>query len=127
MADTKAEPDKEIFLKLDEKKVNFGSSSDRGNFIIDNCEQILETTKQLEELKAEYQAVTSYLADIQKLDRLAEEDKQYLNDTAKKITAYSKERSKHQNKARKITDVQFKNMARYEDILPTELKRMKKN
>lgn len=125
--DTMAEPDKETILKLDEKKINFGSSSDRGNFIIDNCEQILETGKQLEELKAEYQAVTSYLADIQKLDRLPEEDRQYLNDTAKKITAYTKERSKHQNKARKITDIQFKNMARYEDVLPKELKRMKKN
>ncbi len=125
--DTMAEPDKETILKLEEKKVNFGSSSDRGNFIIDNCEQIIETGKQLEELKAEYQAVTSYLADIQKLDRLPEEDRQFLNDTAKKITVYTKERSKHQNKARKITDVQFKNMARYEDVLPAELKKMKKN
>lgn len=126
-ADTMAEPDKETILKLEEKKVNFGSSSDRGNFIIDNCEQIIETGKQLEELKAEYQAVTSYLADIQKLDRLPEEDRQFLNDTAKKITVYTKERSKHHNKARKITDIQFKNMARYEDVLPTELKKMKKN
>lgn len=125
--ETEEDPDKASILKLDEKKVNFSSSSDRGNFIIDNCEQILETAKQLEELKAEFQAVTSYLADIQKLERLAEGDRDYLKDTAKKIIAYTKERSKHQNKARKITDVQFKNMARYEDVLPAELKKMKKN
>lgn len=114
-------------LQKDKKKTDYDSKTDPRSFITDNCEQILETTRQLEELKIEYQAVTSYLADIQKIERLPEEDRKEINDTAKKVITYTNERINYQNRARKITDVQFKNIARYEDILPDELKKMKDN
>lgn len=91
---------------------------DSGNFITDNCDQILESSKQLEELKVEYQAVTSYLTDIQKLEQIPSEEREYLNDTARKIITFTRERAKYQNKTRKITDAQYKHIARYEDILP---------
>lgn len=119
--------DKSSEVKLEVKKINFGSTADHGNFIMDNCEQILETSKQLEELKVEYQAVTSYLADIQKLDQIPTEERELLNDSARKIITHTREKAKYQNNSRKITDTQFKHIARYEDVLPKELKRMKSN
>lgn len=121
------ETDKNTELNLEDKTVNYASTADRGNFIIDNCEQILETGKQLEELKVEYQAVTSYLTDIQKIERIPSGEREDLNDTVRKIMTYTRERAKYQNNSRKITDAQFKHIARYEEVLPAELKKMKNN
>ncbi|WMJ86324.1 hypothetical protein [Anaerocolumna sp. MB42-C2] len=113
--------------KSENKNNEFDPNMDSGNFITDNCDQILESSKQLEELKVEYQAVTSYLTDIQKLEQIPSEEREYLNDTARKIITFTRERAKYQNKTRKITDAQYKHIARYEDILPQELKKMKNN
>ncbi len=112
---------------VEEKQVNFDSAQDKVRFITDNCEQILETSRQLEEMKAEYKAVTSYLTDMQRIDQIPLEEREELNDIAQKIITLTRERAKYQNKTRKITDVQFKNIAKYEDIIPTEMKKMTKN
>lgn len=46
--------------------IRLNSNSDRLGFIKENCEIIAESYRQIEESKIEYQAVTSYLTDIQK-------------------------------------------------------------
>ncbi len=121
------ESDKSPEEKPELKKVNYNSSDGQGNFIIGNCEQILESSKQLEELKVEYQAVTSYLNDIQKLERIPSDEREFLNDTARKIITFTREKANYQNNSRKISDVQFKHISRYEDVMPSELKKMKNN
>ncbi|MDF2611093.1 MAG: putative rane protein [Lachnospiraceae bacterium] len=109
----------------DPGQINYDSVSDRHKFITNTCEQILESIKQLEELKAEYQLVTSYLTDIQKIDFIPKEDREQLNEAARKILTFAKERAKYQNKTTKITDSQFKIIASYEDVMTGELKKMK--
>lgn len=113
----------------EEKKINYDPDlyQDSTSFITDHCEQIRETTRQLEEMKVEYQAVTSYLTDMQKIDRIPEEEREELNDVARKIITLTRERAKYQNSNRKITDVQFKHIAQYEDVMPVELQKMMKN
>jgi hypothetical protein len=106
-------------------QINYDSSTERHKFLSNICEQILESIKQLEELKAEYQLVTSYLTDIQKIDFIPKEEREQLNDAARKILTFAKERTKYQNKTTKITDAQFKTIAKYEDIMADELKKMK--
>lgn len=118
---------KQPSVELEEKRVNFDSAQSRASFITDNCEQIIDSTRQLEEMKVEYQAVTSYLSDMQKIDRIAPLEREQLNDSARKIITLTKERAKYQNNARKIIDVQFKHIAKYEDIMPAEIKKMNVN
>ena len=118
---------KQPSTKLEEKRVDFDSAQSRASFITDSCEQILDSTRQLEEMKVEYQAVTSYLSDMQKIDRIAPLEREQLNDSARKIITLTKERAKYQNNARKIIDVQFKHIAKYEDIMPSEIKKMNVN
>ncbi len=113
--------------KSENKETEFEPNTDSGDFIADNCDQIIESSKQLEELKVEYQAVTSYLTDIQKLEQIPPDEREYLNDTARKIITFTRERAKYQNNTRKITDTQFKHIAKYEDVLPKELIKMKNN
>lgn len=108
-----------------EKKYNVDYSNDPSKIITENCEQILESARQMEELKVEYQAVTSYLTDIQKIDQIPAEDREHLNDAARKIITFTRERSKYQSSTVRIADSQFINVKKYEEIIPSELAKMK--
>lgn len=108
-----------------EKKYNVDYSNDPSRIITENCEQILESARQMEELKVEYQAVTSYLTDIQKIDQIPAEDREHLNDAARKIITFTRERSKYQSSTVRIADSQFINVKKYEEIIPSELAKMK--
>lgn len=108
-----------------EKNYKMDYSDDPSRIITENCEQILESERQMEELKVEYQAVTSYLTDIQKIDQIPAEDREQLNDAARKIITFTRERSKYQSSTVRITDYQFVNIGKYEEIIPSELEKMK--
>ena len=49
------------------------------------CDQIVEATYQMEDLKAEYDVVTSYFEDIQMIEELPQNIRKEITDTAKKI------------------------------------------
>jgi hypothetical protein len=100
-------------------------SDDPSRIITENCEQILESARQMEELKVEYQAVTSYLTDIQKIDQIPAEDRENVNDAARNIITFTRERSKYQSSTLRITDSQFVNIGKYEEIIPSELTKIK--
>lgn len=103
-----------------------GSSQDKSiNAVMEECRQIIETTHTLDELKGEYQAVTAYLSDIQKIELLPEEEREKVNDLARRILTLNKDKAKYQKGVRKINDIQYKHIAKYEDILPVQLKEMK--
>jgi len=88
-----------------EKRYNMDYSDDPSRIITENCEQVLESNRQMEELKVEYQAVTSYLTDIQKIDQIPAEDRELLNDAARKIITFTRERSKFQNSTVRISEI----------------------
>ncbi|MDF2802779.1 MAG: putative rane protein [Anaerocolumna sp.] len=94
------------------------------NAIMDDCRQIIETTRTLDELKGEYQAVTAYLTDIQKIELMPEEDRDKVNDLARRIQTLNKDKTRYQKGVRKINDIQYKHMAKYEDVLPVQIKEM---
>lgn len=92
------------------------------------CNDIVESARQIDEAKVEYQAVTSYLADIQKIENIPIEDKTEIEDAARNIHNLTKERSIHQDKKRiKISDSQYRLMEQYEDVIPDEIVKMKRN
>lgn len=114
-------------IHIEKKEINLDSKEDRVAFIRENCEQILESQKQAEETKVEYQLVTSYLSDMQKIDLIPLEDKSEINDSARKIVTLTREREKYQSSNVRISSRQFKYIERYEDDIPTEIKKMKEN
>lgn len=112
---------------IETKKVNLDSKEERTIFLQENCEQIIEASKQVEEARIEYHLVTSYLSDIQKIDRIPLEERADLDDAARQIIALTNERTKYQKSTTKITNKQFKNFEKYENEIPSELKKMKEN
>lgn len=95
--------------------------------VADTCNQIAEAKKQVKEAKLEYKAVTDYLSDIQKLDAIQGKDREELEDAARNIITLTRERSKYQTADIKLTDVQFRNISRYEKDMLREIKKMREN
>ena len=80
--------EKTLENKFDELNEGILNEKDRENphkvehYVIERLEQMIETTKEIEDEKAEYKVVTSYLNDIQTLEGLTEEEKKPITDIA---------------------------------------------
>ncbi|MDF2539422.1 MAG: putative rane protein [Herbinix sp.] len=107
--------------KEGKRSVRVGSQNDRIGYIKDNCELIVESNRQMEEAKVEYQAVTSYLTDMQRIDMIPAEQKLIIEDAARKIINLSIERSKFQKKDSKLTDRHYRLFEQYEIQIPKDL------
>jgi hypothetical protein len=103
------------------RSVKLNTQAERLGYVKDNCEIIVESGRQIDEAKHEYQAVTSYLTDMQKIDLIPLEQRDTLEDAARKIINLSKERGKLQNKSSILSDRQYRLFERYELQLPKEL------
>ncbi|BCJ96159.1 hypothetical protein acsn021_37280 [Anaerocolumna cellulosilytica] len=104
-----------------------GAVDKQASTVMEHCEQIIESTNRLEELKFEYQAVTSYLTDMQKVELIQKSDREFINDLARKIVTITRERSRYQSENKNISESQFKYLAKFEDDLPGEMRRLKDN
>lgn len=104
-----------------EQLVRLSSNAERKTFIKDNGEIIAESFRQIEEAKVEYEAVTSYLTDMQKIDGIQGQERGIIEDAARNIINLNKERDSLRNRKYDITDVQYRVFERYEMQLPKEL------
>lgn len=111
--------------KLNKKSIKLNTQTERFNYIKDNCETITESNRQIEEAKVEYQAVTSYLTDMQRIDRIPIEERETIEDAARKIINLTKERNKFHQKEKVISDRQYSLFEGYESQIPKELPVMK--
>lgn len=103
----------------DERKVH--------HFVLGHCEQIIDTAKELEDEKAEYRVVTSYLKDIQILEELLEKEAGELKDTATSIMTLNQSRDDYLATSKKITDAQYAQMQQDEKILTEAIKTLQTN
>lgn len=92
----------------------------------DACIQVCDVEAEYEEVKKEYEAVTGYLADIQRIDLIPMEERENIDDAARKIINLTKERMKFKNNNHSIVDTQYHYMEQFEEDIPKELERMKK-
>ncbi len=124
--------EKTLENKFDELNEGILNEKDRENphkvehYVIERLEQMIETTKEIEDEKAEYKVVTSYLNDIQTLEGLTEEEKKPITDIASNIVALNKTRYELMH-SEKIADVQFAQMQQEESDIPNAIKRLQSN
>ncbi|MDO5521169.1 MAG: hypothetical protein Q4G58_11820 [bacterium] len=118
------EAEVQVQTELEEEKVNIKNPAERKAYVSQHCEQIVEATKQMDEFRKEYEAVTAYLSDIQVLDRIPESSRNEIDDTARNILTLTRERERFQNGQTKITQKQYKLMEAYEDEIPNEVKKI---
>lgn len=95
-------------------------------YIADSCEQIIEASEQMEDARLEYQVVTDYLMDIQKIEEAPENIKMDMMETARNMLTLMRERSQYQKNDLRATDPKFYGIRRYEEDMLEELKKMRK-
>lgn len=86
-----------------------------------------EAKRQLREAKVEYEAVTSYLTDIQRIDMVPEEERKTFTEAAEKIVLYRGERERCKSQEIKLSERHRNRMEQYEGNVPEELKKMQEN
>ncbi len=96
-------------------------------YVRDCCEAIQESDRQIDAVKKEYEQVTEYLTDIQKIDRIAGEDRENMLELCKRIHNLLQERNLFKNREMTISDRQVRRFDRYQERLIDEIKKMYEN
>lgn len=98
--------------------------NDTVRFVRENCEAIAENERQIAEAKKEYEKVTSYLTDIQRIDMASDAERKEIDDVCKSILTLTSERNKYKNRNLTISDAQMRKFEPFEDELVDEIKKM---
>lgn len=98
--------------------------NDTVRFVRENCEAIAENERQIAEAKKEYEKVTSYLMDIQRIDMASDAERKEIDDVCKSILTLTSERNKYKNRNLTISDTQMRKFEPFEDELVDEIKKM---
>lgn len=93
----------------------------------ENCEQIDERRRFNENAKIEYQAVSDYLSDVQKVDRMETKERKLLNDAANKLLQLTKEKERYQKREITTSNPCFRSIRMHEGQMMDELKQMREN
>lgn len=93
------------------------------HYILDSCEQIIASTKELEKQKTEYRIVTQYLNDIKAIENMPKEDAKVLRNTASKICELEENMVNAKEIQRNITDEQFEVISTDENDMPEIINR----
>lgn len=94
---------------------------------LDFCEQLMASSRELDETKKEYRQVMDYLNDIQKLEDLPEEEINAIKETAGNIVGLNKMREELSHKERRMSDAQFAQMEQLEAEIPDDILRLQAN
>lgn len=96
-------------------------------YVVERLEQMIDVTKEIEDEKAEYRIVTSYLNDIHKIEELPEEERKKIGETAVNVVQLNTARNGFLNSTKKLTDAQFAQLEREEKEIPSAIKRLAAN
>lgn len=96
----------------------------RAQYINTQCEQIIESSKYIEEAKKEYASVTEYLNDIQVIDSLEPERRQVISETAEDMFSLNNDRAESHRKKTRLPASKFNYYLAHEDELEGALHRM---
>ncbi len=107
-----------------ENKIDFTSKEDRTGYINNCCERAIEASRQIEEAKVEYSAVTSYLMDMQKIDRISREEREELEAAARDIITLTRESENYRNDEITLSPSARRTMQKYSEQIVEELKKM---
>ncbi len=97
------------------------------NYVIGLCEQMIEISHEMEDVRKEYEQVTAYFNDISIVEGLEGEQKNLLVDVATNVSKLNKALNDYLNAEHKISDETFNQMDELEAEIPDIIKRLKSN
>lgn len=106
------------------EKIKPSSKDDQKRYVTECCQSIKEVDQQIKKIRDEYQNVTDYLKDIQKIDRVVGEERIKLNEYARSIVRLNRERSQYKNRNLEISDAAIRRLELYDTDLVAEIRGM---
>ena len=94
--------------------VNFEDEEQRSRYIANCLEQMAEAVREVNLLTGEYSLVTSHLTDIEEIEALPGEEKEALEDTARRLVALEKECEKYRGRKNYMKDSDFNRIRKQE-------------
>ncbi|MCR4843062.1 MAG: hypothetical protein K5840_07365, partial [Eubacterium sp.] len=91
------------------------------------CERIMEHMNEMKSQKNEYEVVTGYLNDAEKLENLPPEDHQELEDMAAKVLMFTKRREGLLNQKQRLPQARIDDFEAAADDIPAQIERLKSN
>jgi len=95
--------------------------------VISLCEQMIDISRELDDVRQEYDRVTAYLNDIQIVEELGGDLRKQLEEAATQLTKLINVRNEYLNAEQKISDDTFNQMEEMEAELPDIIRRLKVN
>lgn len=96
-------------------------------YVVDLCKQMVQASKEIEDIRSEYQLVTNYLTDIQILEDLSDDERKPIVECATHVAKLEKQRTDFLKTERRLTDTQYAQMQEEEDNLPGIIRRLQTN
>ena len=122
VAERREDADEKLFFEQDEQ-----NQKKIGHNVLDNCEQIIETAKELEDEKKEYKIVTDYLTDIEVIGELPDAEQELIKEAAEQVAKLNQARDTYLNTSKKISDVQFLMIEQLEEEVPDLIRKLQTN
>ena len=95
--------------------------------VISLCEQMIDISRELDDVRHEYDQVTAYLNDIQIVEGLGGDLRKQLDEVATQISKLINARNDYLNAEHKISDEVFNQMQEMEAEIPAIIRRLKVN
>ena len=115
------------YVEQESRYVALEDAGDSKLQVVDLCEQLIETAKDYEDAREEYELVTSYLNDIQIIEELPEDSKSEIISVATNVAKLNKARDEFLQTKQKLSDAQFAQMQELENEIPNKINRLKEN
>lgn len=97
------------------------------NHVVNLCEQMIDISRELDDVRHEYEQVTAYLNDIQIVEGLEGVQKKELEEVATQVSKLINVRNDYLNAEHKISDDTFNQMEEMEAEIPSIIRRLKVN
>ena len=97
------------------------------HYILDSCEQIVSTTKEIESERKELRSVSNYARDLDILENLSEDSIKEIRQTARRIVALKETRLEMKNHPHKVEGQLFEILEENREDLEDTIFRMREN
>lgn len=111
----------------DRNEIDISNPQMRERYVRNCCDQMLESTREIDEATREYRLVTDYLNDMDIIDRLPPDRFRPLKHAAQEVLRLEKENELHSEKIGRISNDRYEDMEAIEADMPGALEEMKKN
>lgn len=113
----------EITLKRDEIRMN--DPQQRKGYVQRCMEQIQESAEELESLTHEYNHVTAYLTDMEEIEALPSEEREHINEYAKKLLTLEEERRTFTSKKIRMSDHRYRHIEQIQNEVPDGIRKLR--